>query len=76
MEWEYRCSPNKINKFKLFFVFNGFSHLLFNELITYIFSDKQYFYLYFSTDIDFIGIDTFTFGNYHFLFDGEKNFKR
>jgi hypothetical protein len=73
---EYICDPNKINKFKLFFVFNGFSHLLFNELITYIFSGKKYFYINFSTNIDFIGIDTFTFGNYHFFFDGEKNFIR
>ena len=73
---EFRCDPNKINKFKLFFVFNGFSHLLLNELITNIFADERYFYIYFSTNIDFIGIDTFTFGNYHFFFDGEKNFIR
>ena len=73
---EFRCDPNKINKFKLFFVFNGFSHLLFNELNTHRCSDKQCIHLEFRSDIDFIGIDTFTFGNYHFLFDGEKNFIR
>ena len=77
-EWngEFRCDPNKINKFKLFFVFNGFSHLLFNELNTHRCSDKQCIHLEFRSDIDFIGIDTYTFGNYHFLFDGEKNFIR
>ena len=73
---EFRCDPNKINKFKLFFVFNGFSHLLFNELNTHQCSDKQCIHLEFRSDIDFIGIDTYTFGNYHFLFDGEKNFIR
>ena len=71
---EYECNPSKTSKFKLFFVFNGFSHLLSNELISYIFSSKRYYYIKYDNDIDFIAIDTFAFGNYHFLFDGEENF--
>ena len=70
----YSCDKDKIDKFKLFFVFNGFSHLLLNMLISSSFTSSYYISILFRTDIDFIGIDTFTFGNYHFLFDGEKNF--
>ena len=72
----YSCDKDKIDKFKLFFVFNGFSHLLLNMLISSSFISSYYISILFRTDIDFIGIDTFTFGNYHFLFDGEKNFIR
>ncbi len=74
---KYRCNSNKVSNFKLFFVFNGFSHLISNELITdLIFKDEIEFYFHFRDDVNFFGIDTFAFGNYHFLFDGEKNFIR
>jgi hypothetical protein len=73
----YKCDPSKISKFKLFLVFNGFSHLLSNGLISYSASSSiREFYIKFDKDIDFIGIDGFTFGNYYFLFDGEDNFIR
>ena len=73
---KFECDLNKINEFKLFFVFNGFSHLLLNKLITEGSTNQRSFYIKFDKDIDFIGIDTYTFGNYHFFFDGENNFIR
>ena len=73
---DYRCYKSRTDKFKLFFVFNGFSHLLSNELISDIVSvfKERNFNIKYDNDIDFIAIDTYTFGNYHILFDGEENF--
>ena len=70
----YQCSKSKLNIFKLYLVFNGFSHLISNSLIFNLFwSTPRSDYIIFKEDIDFIGIDTYTMGNYHKLFDGENN---
>ena len=33
----YQCDLSKLNNFKLYFVFNGFSHLIANQFFSFIF---------------------------------------
>ena len=63
----YQCDLLKLNNFKLYFVFNGFSHLIANNLIFIYFSLYGRGTILFKEDIDFLGIDTYTMGNYHIL---------
>jgi hypothetical protein len=60
---------------KLYFVFNGYAHLISNNLIFHKGTDEEYLYanFEFSNEIEYISIDSYVFGNYHKLFDKENN---
>ena len=71
----YRCPTEMLDKIKLYFVFNGYAHLISNNLIFHIGTDNNYNYsnFDFTENIEYISIDSYVFGNYHKLFDKENN---
>ena len=75
---EYKCPIEILNKLKLYFVFNGYAHLISNNLLFHNETESKYNYTNFEfTDkIEYISLDSYIFGNYHKLFDGENNTMR
>ena len=68
------CPINKIKANKIYFVFNGFAHYIPNSLLFYGGNEThQYWRFEFSSKIDYISIDSYIFGAYHRLYDGENN---
>ena len=68
------CPINKIKANKIYFVFNGFAHYIPNSLLFYGGNEThQYCRFEFSSKIDYISIDSYIFGAYHRLYDGENN---
>ena len=66
----------KIKQYKLYYVFNGFAHKIPNSLLfgngngngTHNYSNSE-----FSSEIDYVSIDSYIFGVYLRLYDGENN---
>ena len=71
----YKCSSDILTRLKLYFVFNGYAHLISNNLIFHNGTDEGYLYanFEFTNNIDYISLDSYIFGNYHKLFDKENN---
>ena len=71
----YKCSSDILTKLKLYFVFNGYAHLISNNLIFHNGTSEGYLYanFEFSNEIEYISLDSYVFGNYHKLFDKENN---
>ena len=71
----YKCPIEILNNLKLYFVFNGYAHLISNHLLFHQGTESEYNYtnFRFTTEIEYISIDSYIFGNYHKLFDGENN---
>ena len=71
----YKCSSDILTKLKLYFVFNGYAHLISNKLIFHNGTSEEYLYanFQFTNKIDYISLDSYVFGNYHKLFDKENN---
>ena len=71
----YKCSSDILTKLKLYFVFNGYAHLILNNLIFHEGTEEGYLYanFEFTNSIEYISIDSYVFGNYHKLFDKENN---
>ena len=71
----YKCSSDILTKLKLYFVFNGYAHLISNNLIFHKGTEEEYLYanFEFSNEIEYISLDSYVFGNYHKLFDKENN---
>ena len=70
----YTC-PNSILETKFYFVFNGFAHLIPNNLLfsSSELSNVNYTNFLFTSEIDYISFDSDFFGVYHRLFDKENN---
>ena len=69
------CPINKINTTKFYLVFNGYAHFIPSSLL---FSNSgnethKYSTFCFSSEIDYISIDSYIFGAYHRLYDGEND---
>jgi len=62
-------------KLKLYFVFNGYAHLISNKLLFHNGTTEGYLYanFEFSNEIEYISLDSYVLGNYHKLFDKENN---
>ena len=73
--YTYKCSSDILTRLKLYFVFNGYAHLISNNLIFHNGTDEGYLYanFEFTNNIDYISLDSYIFGNYHKLFDKENN---
>ena len=71
----YKCSSDILTKLKLYFVFNGYAHLVSNNLIFHKGTDEGYLFanFEFTNTIEYISLDSYVFGNYHKLFDKENN---
>jgi len=71
----YKCSSDILTKLKLYFVFNGYAHLISNKLLFHNGTTEGYLYanFEFSNEIEYISLDSYVFGNYHKLFDKENN---
>ena len=68
------CPLEKIKESKIYFVFNGFAHLIPNSLLFLNGNGTHNFSIFeFSSEIDYISIDSYIFGIYHRLYDGENN---
>ena len=70
-----KCPVNKINTTKFYFVFNGYAHYIPSSLL---FSNSgnethKYSHFKFSSEIEYISIDSYILGAYHRLYDGENN---
>ena len=64
-----------MNKLKLYFVFNGYAHLISNNLIFHQGTESKYNYTNFKfiNQVEYISFDNYIFGNYHKLYDEENN---
>ena len=71
----YKCSSDILTKLKLYFVFNGYAHLISNKLLFHNGTTEGYLYanFEFSNEIEYISLDSYVLGNYHKLFDKENN---
>ena len=69
------CPKNKIETTKFYFVFNGYAHLIPSSLLFLSTGNETHRFcsFQFSSEIDYISIDSRIFGAYHRLYDGENN---
>ena len=69
------CPIKKIEATKFYLVFNGYAHLIPNSLLYSSFGNETHKYcnFQFSSEIEYISIDSYLFGAYHRLYDGENN---
>ena len=69
------CPIKKIETTKFYLVFNGYTHLIPNSLLYRSFGNETHKYcnFQFSYEIEYIYIDSYIFGAYHRLYDGENN---
>ena len=68
------CPINKIEATKIYFVFNGYAHFIPSSLLFLKAGNDTHRYcsFKFSSEIDYIFIDSRIFGAYHRLYDGEN----
>ena len=69
------CPKNKIEITKFYFVFNGYAHFIPSTLLFLSTGNETHRFcsFQFSSEIDYISIDSRIFGAYHRLYDGENN---
>ena len=69
------CPIDKIESTKIYFVFNGYAHLIPSSLLFLSSGNETHRFcsFKFSSEIDYISIDSRIFGAYHRLYDGENN---
>jgi hypothetical protein len=68
------CPLEKIKESKIYFVFNGYAHLIPNSLFFLNGNGTHNYSIFeFTSEIDYISIDSYIFGIYHRLYDGENN---
>ena len=70
-----KCPVSKINSTKFYLVFNGYAHLIpSSSLFSNSGNDThKYSNFKFSSEIDYISIDSYILGAYHRLYDGEND---
>ena len=71
----YKCPFKMLESIKFYFVFNGFAHLIPNNLLFHSGLDEDFNYTNFdfTSRIDYISLDNNLFGFYHRLYDKENN---
>ena len=68
------CPNNKIEENKFYFIFNGYAHYIPNSILFYSRNETHKNCRFeFSSKIDYISIDSYIFGFYHRLYDGESD---
>ena len=70
---EIMCPTKKIETTKFYLVFNGYAHYIPGSLLFFGLGDKLYCSFKFSSEVDYISIDSHILGIYHRLYDGENN---
>ena len=70
---EIMCPTKKIETTKFYLVFNGYAHYIPGSLLFSGLGDKLYCSFKFSSEVDYISIDSHILGIYHRLYDGENN---
>ena len=70
-----KCPKTKIETTKFYLVFNGYAHLIPNSLLFYssVNETHKYCTFQFTSDINYISIDSYILGVYHRLYDGEND---
>ena len=70
-----KCPNTKIETTKFYLVFNGYAHLIPNSLLfsSSVNETHKYCTFQFSSNIDYISIDSYILGAYHRLYDGEND---
>lgn len=70
---EIMCPTKKIETTKFYLVFNGYAHYIPGSLLFSGLDDKLYCSFKFSSEVDYISIDSHILGINHRLYDGENN---
>ena len=73
LDHEIMCPTKKIETTKFYLVFNGYAHYIPGSLLFSGLGDKLYCSFKFSSEVDYISIDSHILGIYHRLYDGENN---